>query len=115
MPDTRKGILSTAAITAVGVGLVCVIVRNRLKILQRLKYAYDFRNPLRHKHIEIIETADDCQRVVATLKKCVEINNLFKNLQTLLSLDTAVSTESSDSTVNGLLWEGDEDPLPCYN
>lgn len=69
MSDVKKNIITNIALTTIGVGIACVILKNRQKIVQSLKYAYNFRNPLRHKHIEIIETTDDCQRIVATLKK----------------------------------------------
>ncbi|XP_055906903.1 exonuclease 3'-5' domain-containing protein 2 isoform X2 [Eupeodes corollae] len=69
MPEGKKIVIPNAALVTIGVGLACVIFKNRSKIIQSLKYAYDFRNPLRHKHIEVIETTDDCQRIVSTLKK----------------------------------------------
>lgn len=69
MYQVKKNIVTKIALATISVGIACIIIKNRSKIIQRLKYAYNFRNPLRHKHIEIIETTDDCQRIVATLRK----------------------------------------------
>ncbi|XP_055849502.1 exonuclease 3'-5' domain-containing protein 2 [Episyrphus balteatus] len=69
MSASKKTTITNAALATIGVGIAFAIIKNRHKIIQQLKYAYNFRNPLRHKHIEVIETTDDCQRIVATLKK----------------------------------------------
>lgn len=58
--STRTALMATA-----GLGLFVFIAKR-----ERLwNYIKNLRNPLRHQHIEIIQNAEDCQRVVNRLKK----------------------------------------------
>ncbi|XP_036322453.1 LOW QUALITY PROTEIN: exonuclease 3'-5' domain-containing protein 2 [Rhagoletis pomonella] len=68
MGDIQKRSLMTAKtafLATAGVGLLCILVRQRARILSRIR---NFRDPLAKKQVTVIETPDECQRVLATLK-----------------------------------------------
>lgn len=60
---TKKTALVAAA---AGLGLFIVLTKKREQLLTYLKC---IRNPLGHKYIKIVQSADDCHRVVDELKK----------------------------------------------
>ncbi|XP_054742283.1 exonuclease 3'-5' domain-containing protein 2 [Anastrepha obliqua] len=69
MADLKKPQLitaKTAFLATAGVGLLCIVMRQRARILARLR---NYRNPLGEKQIRVIETPDECQRVLDTLKR----------------------------------------------
>lgn len=68
MDNAKNKIIKTALITAVGLGLLIVVATKRKRIFHYFKTIND---PLKHKRIEVIQTVDDCQRVVSQLQKCV--------------------------------------------
>lgn len=67
MDDYRNKILTrTTLMTAAGLGLLIVVANKRKHIFHFMK---NLNNPLSHRQIEVIQTVDDCQRVVNILKK----------------------------------------------
>lgn len=62
----RFAITRKNAIVAAGLGLFIVIASRRERILSYLKR---LRDPLGHRRIEIVQTVDDCHRIVGELKK----------------------------------------------
>ncbi|XP_067644802.1 exonuclease 3'-5' domain-containing protein 2 [Eurosta solidaginis] len=68
MPDSTKYPIvtaKTALIATAGIGLLCIFVRQRARILSLLS---SYRNPLNKRQITVIDNLDECQRVVDTLK-----------------------------------------------
>ncbi|XP_050341446.1 exonuclease 3'-5' domain-containing protein 2 [Bactrocera neohumeralis] len=70
MSDLQKRTLFTTKTsfltTAAGIGLLCLVVRQRARIIS---YIRNYRNPLGGKHITVVETLDECQHVLDTLKR----------------------------------------------
>lgn len=67
MSDNRNKLLTkTGLMTAAGLGLLIVVASKSKRIFNYLK---TLKDPLRHRKIEIIQTVDDCHRVVNILKK----------------------------------------------
>uniref|UniRef100_W8B176 Exonuclease 3'-5' domain-containing protein 2 n=1 Tax=Ceratitis capitata TaxID=7213 RepID=W8B176_CERCA len=77
MSDLQKRFQITAKsalLATAGIGLLCVVVRQRARLLSLFR---NYRNPLDRKHITVIETLDECQNVLDTLKRhCHEYNVL---------------------------------------
>lgn len=70
MGDLQERKLFTTKIsfltTAAGIGLLCLVVRQRARIISCI---HNYRNPLGEKHITVIETLDECQHVLDTLRR----------------------------------------------
>lgn len=66
--ETRRNVLLGVLGVTATVAVTYNLYKNRAKIHQTYKRLLDFRNPLRHKHIEVVETADQCKQVIETLK-----------------------------------------------
>ncbi|XP_065354652.1 exonuclease 3'-5' domain-containing protein 2 isoform X2 [Calliphora vicina] len=74
MDNARNKFSKTALIAAAGLGLVIVVATKRKRIFRYLKKIND---PMKHRRIEVIQTVDDCHRVVSELKKdCKTLNVL---------------------------------------
>lgn len=52
-----------------GIGVCYFVARYHARILKRIRLILDYRNPLRYQTIEVINNAEDCQRVVGQLRK----------------------------------------------
>lgn len=68
MADKRRA-LTPAFLAACGVGIGILVAFKRYNIIFRIKDY--FLNPLRHKHVEIVTTVQECQQVVTRLRKDV--------------------------------------------
>lgn len=69
MQQKHKLIVSTALFATFGISVLFVLRRYNKNILQRFRRAFDYRNPLRNQHIEVVSTLDDCEKVVQRLQK----------------------------------------------
>ncbi|KAI8121866.1 Exonuclease 3'-5' domain-containing protein 2 [Lucilia cuprina] len=66
MENAKNKLTKTTIMAAAGLGLLIVMVSKRKRIFQYLKSVSD---PLKYRRIEVIQTVDDCHRVVNQLKK----------------------------------------------
>lgn len=71
MQQKHKLIVSTALFATFGISVLYVFRRYNKNILQRLRRAFDYRNPLRNQQIEVVSTFDDCKKIVERLQKLV--------------------------------------------
>lgn len=68
MNQKNKNIVSTAVFATLGVGLLYIVTKYRKNIIQKIRWACDFRNPLRRQNIEVVNTVEECKLVINKLK-----------------------------------------------
>lgn len=69
MTDKSKGILSSTLVASLaGIGVCYFVAKYHTRILKKIRLVLDYRNPLRHQVIEVVNNAEDCLRVVNKLK-----------------------------------------------
>lgn len=66
--ETRRNVVIGVLGVTASVAVTYALFKNRALIQKNFKRFLDFKNPLRHKEVEIVETADQCQQVVRMLK-----------------------------------------------
>lgn len=59
---------STVVASLAGLGVCYLVAKYHTRILKRIRLVLDYRNPLRHQTIEIINNVEDCNRVVNKFK-----------------------------------------------
>lgn len=76
MPDAAikppLGTLHLLGAAAVGAGALVVVVKGHGRLVHSMRAALAYwRNPLRHQHVQICTTFDECQAAVEKLKAYV--------------------------------------------
>lgn len=72
MSQHNRQITGTAIVTAAaGVGLCLLVTKYRTQILSKLKCLTNYDNPLRNQKIHVIDTVDECRKLMRTIKSCV--------------------------------------------
>lgn len=77
MNQRNKNIVSTAVFATLGVGLLYIVTKYRKNIIKKIRLACDFRNPLRHQSIEVVNTVEECKLVINKLKGHAEEYNVL--------------------------------------
>lgn len=65
MKNIENNVYKSAIVAAASFGLLLVIATKRKRIYSFVK---NMNDPLKHRRIEVIQTIEDCQRVVDQLK-----------------------------------------------
>lgn len=69
MTTKERSILSSALVASLaGIGVCYLVAKYHTRILKKIQLILDYRNPLRHQTVEIINNLEDCHRVVKKLK-----------------------------------------------
>lgn len=68
MSERGKNVVTAAFYTGVGIGLVYIFGKYRKDILNGIKKAWNFRDPLKNLDVRIINSVDECRDVVQQLK-----------------------------------------------
>lgn len=69
MNDKTKTIVSTTLLAGVaGIGVCILFTKYRHQIVQKFRTTLDFRNPLRHQNIKIVNTEEECRQIVEEIK-----------------------------------------------